>query len=273
MKVWKCKGATYTPTPPHPHTSILPYLYTSIPYTSLRSVLQVKNLVVNYGHVEALRGIDLQVEKGEIVAIIGSNGAGKTTTLNAIFGLIPKVQGTVYFKDVDISTCKPHEILRLGMSPVLQGRQIFADQTVYDNLLLGAYTRFKEGRDRITKLIEREYARFPILKERKNQMAGTLSGGQQQMLAISRALMSEPTFLLMDEPSMGLSPVMVLEIVKTIKALNQEGVTILLVEQMAAIALKIAHRAYVLERGKIALTGTGKELLQNPQVRKAYLGA
>lgn len=236
-------------------------------------MLQVKNLVVNYGHVEALRGIDLQVEKGEIVAIIGSNGAGKTTTLSAIFGLVHKTQGSVLFNGRDISAQKPHEILRLGMSPVLQGRQIFADQTVYDNLLLGAYTRLKGHGNSVRKSIEREYARFPILKERKDQLAGTLSGGQQQMLAISRALMSEPTFLLMDEPSMGLSPVMVIEIVKTIKALNDEGVTILLVEQMAAMALKIAHRAYVLERGKIALTGTGQELLRNPQVRKAYLGA
>jgi branched-chain amino acid transport system ATP-binding protein len=235
-------------------------------------MLSIEGLKVAYGHVEALRGIDLEVRHGEITAIIGSNGAGKTSTLMAISGLAPITAGEIRFEGQSISRRRPHAITRLGITHILEGRQLFSDQTVEDNLLLGGYTRLPRDRARVATLMEREMARFPILRERRSQLAGTLSGGEQQMLAIARGLMSEPRLVLMDEPSMGLAPLVVKEIVSTIRTLREEGATIILVEQMAAVALRLADRAYVLENGRVKLSGTGAELARTPEVRRAYLG-
>jgi branched-chain amino acid transport system ATP-binding protein len=235
-------------------------------------MLSIEGLKVAYGHVEALRGIDLEVRHGEITAIIGSNGAGKTSTLMAISGLAPITAGEIRFEGQSISRRRPHEITRLGITHILEGRQLFSDQTVEDNLLLGGYTRLPRDRARVATLMEREMARFPILRERRAQLAGTLSGGEQQMLAIARGLMCEPRLVLMDEPSMGLAPLVVKEIVSTIRTLREEGATIILVEQMAAVALRLADRAYVLENGHVKLSGTGAELARMPEVRHAYLG-
>jgi branched-chain amino acid transport system ATP-binding protein len=235
-------------------------------------MLSIEGLKVAYGHVEALRGIDLEVRQGEITAIIGSNGAGKTSTLMAISGLAPIAAGNIRFEGASISRQRPHDITRLGITHILEGRQLFADQSVEDNLLLGAYTRVPRDRARVATLMEREMARFPILRERRRQLAGTLSGGEQQMLAIARGLMSEPRLILMDEPSMGLAPLVVKEIVSTIRTLRQDGATIVLVEQMAAVALRLADRAYVLENGLVKLSGTGAELARTPEVKRAYLG-
>ena len=235
-------------------------------------MLSIEGLKVAYGHVEALRGIDLEARQGEITAIIGSNGAGKTSTLMAISGLAPISAGDIRFEGQSIARRRPHDITRLGITHILEGRQLFADQTVADNLLLGGYTRLPRHRARVAELIEREMTRFPILRERRAQLAGTLSGGEQQMLAIARGLMSEPRLILMDEPSMGLAPLVVKGIVNTIRSLREEGATIVLVEQMAAVALRLADRAYVLENGQIKLSGTGAELAHTPEVRRAYLG-
>jgi branched-chain amino acid transport system ATP-binding protein len=235
-------------------------------------MLSIEGLKVAYGHVEALRGIDLEARQGEITAIIGSNGAGKTSTLMAISGLAPISGGDIRFEGQSIARRRPYDITRLGITHILEGRQLFADQTVEDNLLLGGYTRLPRHRARVAELLEREMARFPILRQRRAQLAGTLSGGEQQMLAISRGLMSEPRLILMDEPSMGLAPLVVKGIVNTIRKLREEGATILLVEQMAAVALRLADRAYVLENGEIKLSGTGAELAHTPEVRRAYLG-
>jgi branched-chain amino acid transport system ATP-binding protein len=235
-------------------------------------MLSIEGLKVAYGHVEALRGIDLEARQGEITAIIGSNGAGKTSTLMAISGLAPISAGDIRFEGQSIARRRPHDITRLGITHILEGRQLFADQTVADNLLLGGYTRLPRHRARVAELLEREMTRFPILRERRAQLAGTLSGGEQQMLAIARGLMSEPRLILMDEPSMGLAPLVVKGIVSTIRALREEGATIILVEQMAAVALRLADRAYVLENGQIKLSGTGAELAHTPEVRRAYLG-
>ena len=235
-------------------------------------MLSIEGLKVAYGHVEALRGIDLEARQGEITAIIGSNGAGKTSTLMAISGLAPISAGDIRFEGQSIARRRPHDITRLGITHILEGRQLFADQTVADNLLLGGYTRLPRHRARVAELIEREMTRFPILRERRAQLAGTLSGGEQQMLAIARGLMSEPRLILMDEPSMGLAPLVVKGIVSTIRQLREEGATIVLVEQMAAVALRLADRAYVLENGQIKLSGTGAELAHTPEVRRAYLG-
>jgi branched-chain amino acid transport system ATP-binding protein len=235
-------------------------------------MLRVEGLQVAYGHVEALRGIDIAIDQGQITAIIGSNGAGKTSTLMAISGLAPIKAGDIRFEGRSIVRHKPHDITRLGITHILEGRQLFADQTVEDNLLLGAYTRLPRDRARVAALMEREMARFPILRDRRHQLAGTLSGGEQQMLAIARGLMSEPRLILMDEPSMGLAPLIVREIVSTIRTLRQEGATIVLVEQMAAVALRLADRAYVLENGRVKLSGTGAELARAPEVKRAYLG-
>jgi branched-chain amino acid transport system ATP-binding protein len=235
-------------------------------------MLSIEGLKVAYGHVEALRGIDLEARQGEITAIIGSNGAGKTSTLMAISGLAPIIGGDIRFEGQSIARSRPYDITRLGITHILEGRQLFADQTVEDNLLLGGYTRLPRHRARVAELLEREMARFPILRERRAQLAGTLSGGEQQMLAIARGLMSEPRLILMDEPSMGLAPLVVKGIVSTIRKLREEGATILLVEQMAAVALRLADRAYVLENGEIKLSGTGAELAHTPEVRRAYLG-
>jgi branched-chain amino acid transport system ATP-binding protein len=235
-------------------------------------MLSIEGLKVAYGHVEALRGLDLEARQGEITAIIGSNGAGKTSTLMAISGLAPVSGGDIRFEGQSIARRPPYDITRLGITHILEGRQLFADQTVEDNLLLGGYTRLPRQRARVADLLEREMARFPILRQRRSQLAGTLSGGEQQMLAISRGLMSEPRLILMDEPSMGLAPLVVKGIVNTIRKLREEGATILLVEQMAAVALRLADRAYVLENGEIKLSGTGAELAHTPEVRRAYLG-
>jgi len=235
-------------------------------------MLSIEGLKVTYGHVEALRGIDLEARQGEITAIIGSNGAGKTSTLMAISGLAPISAGDIRFEGQSIARRRPHDITRLGITHILEGRQLFADQTVADNLLLGGYTRLPRHRARVAELLEREMTRFPILRERRAQLAGTLSGGEQQMLAIARGLMSEPRLILMDEPSMGLAPLVVKGIVSTIRSLREEGATIVLVEQMAAVALRLADRAYVLENGQIKLSGTGAELAHTPEVRRAYLG-
>jgi branched-chain amino acid transport system ATP-binding protein len=234
-------------------------------------MLSVRALRVDYGHVQALRGVDLEAREGEITAIIGSNGAGKTSTLMAISGLAPITGGEILFRGAPITGRPAHEITTLGITQILEGRQLFADQSVEDNLLLGAYTRLRD-RARVRQMMEREMDRFPILRKRRGQLAGTLSGGEQQMLAISRGLMSEPKVLLMDEPSMGLAPLMVQEIARTIRALREEGATIVLVEQMASVALQLADRAYVLETGRVTLSGSGRELADNPDVKRAYLG-
>ena len=235
-------------------------------------MLSLRALSVAYGHVEALRGIDLEAPRNEVTAVIGSNGAGKTSTLMAISGLAPITGGTIFFDGAQISGRAPHEITKLGITHVLEGRQLFADQSVEDNLLLGGYTRLKRGRDSVRQLMEREMDRFPILRKRRTQLAGTLSGGEQQMLAIARGLMSEPKLILMDEPSMGLAPLIIQDIARTIRSLKQDGATIVLVEQMASIALQLADWAYVLENGRVTMSGTGAELARNPDVQKAYLG-
>ncbi len=234
------------------------------------ALLTVNNLCVNYGFISAVKDISFSVEKGEIVALIGANGAGKTTTMNAICSLIPKKSGSVLFDGADITATPTHKLVPMGIAQVPEGRRIFQELTVAENLKLGAYTR--SDKDEIEATLEDMYQRFPILKERSKQIAGTLSGGEQQMLAMSRALMSHPKLLLLDEPSMGLSPLYVSTIFDMIKKVNEEGTTVLLVEQNAKKALAIADHAYVLETGKLINSGTGKELLADSSVRKAYLG-
>ena len=234
------------------------------------ALLEVKNLEVYYGVICALKGISFEVNEGEIVSLIGANGAGKTTMMQSVVGLIPKKSGTVIFDGKDITKTPCHKIVELGMTQVPEGRRIFQELSVYENLMMGAYTirdqqKFKED-------LESIYERFPRLAERRNQIAGTLSGGEQQMLAMSRALMIHPKLLMLDEPSMGLAPILVDQVFSIIKELHEAGTTILLVEQNASKALEIADRAYVLETGSITLSGTGKELSQSDEVRKAYLG-
>ena len=234
------------------------------------ALLEVKNLHVFYGVIQALKGISFEVNKGEIVTLIGANGAGKTTTMQTIIGLIPSREGTITYNDTDITKMASHKIVASGISQVPEGRRIFQELTVYDNLMLGAY--LQKDQKRIKDDIENVFDQFPILGERRTQVAGTLSGGEQQMLAMSRALMAHPTLLLMDEPSMGLSPLLVTQVFDIIKDMNDKGITILLVEQNADKALKIADRAYVLETGSITFSGTGAELASSPEIRKAYLG-
>ena len=234
------------------------------------TLLEVKGLEVYYGVIQALKGIDFEVNEGEIVTLIGANGAGKTTTMQSVIGLIPPKAGTVSFEGKEITHLPCHKIVSLGMSQVPEGRRVFQELTVYQNLLMGAY--IQKDKKAIKEDIEKIYARFPRLEERKNQIAGTLSGGEQQMLAMGRALMSRPKLLMLDEPSMGLSPLLVDEVFTIIKDLNKEGTTILLVEQNAGKSLAISDRAYVLENGRIVLSGTGEELLQSEEVKKAYLG-
>lgn len=234
------------------------------------ALLEVKGLEVYYGVIQALKGIDFEVNEGEIVTLIGANGAGKTTTMQSVIGLIPPKAGTVSFEGKDITHLHCHKIVSLGMSQVPEGRRIFQELAVYQNLLMGAY--IQKDKKAIKEDIKKIYARFPRLEERKNQIAGTLSGGEQQMLAMGRALMSRPKLLMLDEPSMGLSPLLVDEVFTIIKDLNKEGTTVLLVEQNAGKSLAISDRAYVLENGKIVLSGTGEELLQSEEVKKAYLG-
>ncbi len=234
------------------------------------ALLEVNNLEVYYGVICALKGISFHVNEGEIVSLIGANGAGKTTMMQSTVGIIPKKNGSVIFDGQDITKTPCHKIVQLGMTQVPEGRRIFQELTVYENLMMGAYTvkdqqQFKSDLDRVFEL-------FPRLAERRKQIAGTLSGGEQQMLAMSRALMINPKLLMLDEPSMGLAPILVDQIFSIIKDLHKAGTTILLVEQNASKALEISDRAYVLETGKITLSGTGKELMQSPEVQKAYLG-
>ena len=234
------------------------------------AMLEVKNLEVYYGVICALKGISFEVNEGEIVSLIGANGAGKTTMMQSVVGLIPKKAGSVIFDGHDITKTPCHNIVQLGMTQVPEGRRIFQELSVYENLMMGAYT--VKDQQRFKADLEATFERFPRLKERRNQIAGTLSGGEQQMLAMSRALMSHPKLLMLDEPSMGLAPILVDQIFEIIKELHGSGTTILLVEQNATKALQIADRAYVLENGKITLSGTGVELAQSDDVRKAYLG-
>ncbi len=234
------------------------------------AMLEVKDLEVSYGLIRAIRGVSFEVNEGEIVALIGANGAGKTTIMHAVAGLIPKQAGRVSFLGNDITSVPAHTLVSMGMAQVPEGRRIFQELTVEENLRLGAYTR--KDKKEIEATLERLYGRFAILRERAGQIAGTLSGGEQQMLAMSRALMSHPRLLLMDEPSMGLSPLYVSTIFDMIGQINREGTTVLLVEQNAKKALSIASRAYVLETGLITRTGTGEELLHDDSVRAAYLG-
>ena len=234
------------------------------------ALLEVKDLQVYYGMIQALKGVSFEVGEGEVIALIGANGAGKTTTLHAVTGLLPKKAGTVTLGGKDITKTPPHKIVEMGMAHVPEGRRVFGQLSVYQNLRLGAYTR--RNKEEFDQSLEMVYERFPRLKERRIQPAGTLSGGEQQMLAMGRALMSRPKIILMDEPSMGLSPIFVNEIFKIIEDVSAAGTTVLLVEQNAKKALSIADRAYVLETGNIVLSGDAKELLNNESIKKAYLG-
>ena len=234
------------------------------------ALLEVKDLAVFYGVIQALKGISFEVNKGEIVTLIGANGAGKTTTMQSIMGLIPSKSGTVVYNGVDITKKPCHSIVHLGMTQVPEGRRVFQELTVYENLLMGAYT--EKSKAKIKRDIEEIYEWFPRLGERKKQVAGTLSGGEQQMLAMGRAMMSHPELLMLDEPSMGLSPLLVDQVFEIIKNFQKNGTTILLVEQNAGKSLAISDRAYVLENGQIVLSGTGDELLKSDMVKKAYLG-
>ncbi len=234
------------------------------------ALLEVNNLEVYYGVICALKGISFHVNEGEIVSLIGANGAGKTTMMQSTVGIIPKRGGQVLFDGQDITRTPCHKIVKLGMTQVPEGRRIFQELTVYENLMMGAYT-MKDQQEFKTEL-DKVYDLFPRLAERRKQIAGTLSGGEQQMLAMSRALMSKPKLLMLDEPSMGLAPILVDQIFSIIKELHAAGTTILLVEQNASKALEISDRAYVLETGNITLSGTGSELMNSPEVQKAYLG-
>ncbi len=234
------------------------------------ALLEVRDLEVNYGLIKAIKGVSFDVGEGEIVALIGANGAGKTTIMHALNGIIPKAQGTVKLFGEDITALPAHKMVYKGMAQVPEGRRIFGELTVLENLQMGYY--IKKDKEEYKRKLEEMYTHFPILKERSSQIAGTLSGGEQQMLAMSRALMSSPKLLLLDEPSMGLSPLYVNTIFDMIKTVNKLGTTVLLVEQNAKKALSIADRAYVLEIGKMVKTGTGQELLGDDEIRRAYLG-
>ena len=234
------------------------------------AMLEVKDLQVYYGVIQALKGISFEVNQGEVIALIGANGAGKTTTLQTLTGIIPSKAGSITFEGKDITKIPAHKIVEMGMAHVPEGRRVFADMTVYENLLMGAYTR--KDKNEIAQSLANVYKRFPRLEERKNQRAGTLSGGEQQMLAMGRALMSKPRIILMDEPSMGLSPIFVNEIIRISIEVSEGGTTVLLVEQNAKKALSIADRAYVLETGNITLSGKAEDLLNDESVQKAYLG-
>ena len=233
-------------------------------------MLNVEDLVVRYGMIEAIKGISFEVKDGEIVTLIGANGAGKTTTMHAISGLIKPASGSIFLDGTDLTKVPPHTIVTRGLAQVPEGRRVFAQETVEENLTLGAF--FRKDKDKIAADMDNVYTLFPRLKERRTQLAGTLSGGEQQMLAMGRALMADPKIMLLDEPSMGLSPLLVSEIFSIIEEINKKGTTVLLVEQNAKRALAIAHHAYVLETGKITLSGTGAELAKDERVQKAYLG-
>jgi branched-chain amino acid transport system ATP-binding protein len=232
-------------------------------------LLEVRGLEVGYGGIRAVKGIDLEVGEGELVSLIGANGAGKSTTLRAICGLLPARAGQVRYAGEDVARAKTHELPRRGLVMVPEGRGIFAQLTVAENLAMGAYTRADAE---VARDVERQFETFPRLKERRAQVAGTLSGGEQQMLAIARALMARPRLLLLDEPSMGLAPRLVAKIFEIVREVAARGVTILLVEQNARLALEVAHRGYVMESGSIGLAGEARSLLENPRVREAYLG-
>ncbi|MCR5441103.1 MAG: ABC transporter ATP-binding protein [Lachnospiraceae bacterium] len=235
----------------------------------MKKVLKVENLHVYYGSIHAIKGVSFEVGEGEIVTLIGANGAGKSTTLNTVGGLLKPREGSIEFEGRSILGVAPHKVVNEGMALCPEGRRVFAQLSVKENLEMGAYTR---PASEIPETLEKVYEHFPRLKERQSQMAGTLSGGEQQMLAMGRALMSKPKLMMLDEPSMGLAPILVDQIFEIIKALNKAGTTILLVEQNAQMALSIADRAYVLETGRIVNTGTGKDLLNDDSVKKAYLG-
>ena len=234
------------------------------------ALLEIENLEVNYGMIKALKGVSFEVNKGEIIALIGANGAGKTTTLHAISGILPSTSGKIIYNGQNITKTPAHKIVKLGISQEPEGRRVFSQLSVFENLLMGAYTR--RDKSEINEDLEKIYERFPRLEERKNQIAGTLSGGEQQMLAIARALMSRPRLLLLDEPSLGLAPIVVKQIFQTLRELARNGMTIFLVEQNAHHALKLSDRGYVMVNGQIRLSGSGEELLGNQEVRKAYLG-
>lgn len=234
------------------------------------AMLEIKDIEVFYGVIQAIKGISFEVNEGEVIALIGANGAGKTTILHTITGLLSSKKGSVIFEGKDITKVPAHKIVSLGMAHVPEGRRVFAEMSVYQNLRMGAYTR--KDKAEIAQTLEMVYKRFPRLEERKNQLAGTLSGGEQQMLAMGRALMSHPKIIVMDEPSMGLSPILVNEIFDIIQEVSAGGTTVLLVEQNAKKALSIADRAYVLETGKIVLEGNAKELMNDDSIKKAYLG-
>lgn len=234
------------------------------------AMLEIKDLEVYYGMIQAIKGVSFEVNEGEVIALIGANGAGKTTILHTITGLLSPKKGSVIFEGQDITKIPAHKIVSLGMAHVPEGRRVFAEMSVYQNLKMGAYTR--SSKEEIEASLDMVYKRFPRLEERKNQLAGTLSGGEQQMLAMGRALMSKPKIILMDEPSMGLSPILVNEIFDIIQSVSAMGTTVLLVEQNAKKALSIADRAYVLETGKIVTSGDAKVLMNDDTIKKAYLG-
>ena len=234
------------------------------------ALLEVNDLAVNYGVIKAVKGISFHVNEGEVIALIGANGAGKTTTLQTISGILEPAGGSIVFDGKDITKVPGHKLVSMGIAHVPEGRRVFAELTVYKNLMLGAFSR--KDHAGVQQSLEEIYRRFPRLEERKNQVAGTLSGGEQQMLATARALMSAPRLILMDEPSMGLSPLFVAEIFDIIQSINEAGTTVLLVEQNAKKALEIADRAYVLETGTIAMEGDAKDIMNDDRIRKAYLG-
>lgn len=234
------------------------------------AMLEIKDLHVYYGMIHAIKGVSFEVNQGEIIALIGANGAGKTTILHTISGLLEPKKGSIIFEGNELTKIPAHKIVSLGMAQVPEGRRVFSQMSVYQNLKMGAYTQ--SDKEQFKETLEMIYERFPRLKEREKQPAGTLSGGEQQMLAMGRALMSHPKIILMDEPSMGLSPILVNEIFDIIKSVNETGTTVLLVEQNAKKALTIADRAYVLETGKVSMEGKASELLSDDAVKKAYLG-
>jgi branched-chain amino acid transport system ATP-binding protein len=236
-------------------------------------MLEIRDLCVDYGTVRALHDVNIAVREGEIAAIIGANGAGKTTTLNAVLRLVPWAAGGITFDGHPLKNLRSHQMISMGLGTVLEGRQLFTDQTVEDNLLLGAYGLGRRNLAKVRENMDRELNRFPALETRRRQLAGTLSGGEQQMLALARAMVSDPKMLLLDEPTMGLAPVIIKEVVRTISDLRARGLTILWVEQMAYVALKISDRAYILENGRIAREGAGRQLLNDSYVIEAYLGA
>ena len=235
-------------------------------------MLKVKNLKVNYGHISALNGISFEVPDNSIVSLIGANGAGKTTTLMAISGLVDAAEGQILLDDMDITDCRPNSIVQMGVCHVPEGRHVFPELSVYENLVAGAIPCKKLPRAELQNRIDQQFELFPRLKERSSQMAGTMSGGEQQMLAISRGLMSNPKLLMLDEPSLGLAPIIVEEIFNMIEKVRKAGTTVLLIEQNASIALQISDYAYAIELGRISLSGTGQELLNSEDVKRVYLG-